>query len=365
MAGRKPLLACPQLLHVAARARSATIGHVHWLVAAQNPGRLAGWRLICFAWLHFYPDIEHFVRAVERLDFCPRHFLRHQTRRAGGSGGCVVEIGKKALKNEVMVGIAVLAFIAIFFFKISFPYIVLAAGLIGYFGGKIWEEKFYVIKGHADVKDSETGLVDQYIQAERPSLVKTLGVALFWLAMWLLPVLALVLILGTENVFSKQALFFSQSAMVTFGGAYSVLAYISQKAVETYGWLQPGEMLDGLGMAETTPGPLIQVVQFVGFMGAFRNAGTLDPILAGVLASVLVTWVTYLPSFFFIFTGAPYIEYLRGNKSLSTALSGITAAVVGVILNLGIWFSLHTLFGRVAEHKFGAFFPASTAMGKY
>jgi chromate transporter len=140
---------------------------------------------------------------------------------------------------------------------------------------------------------------------------------------------------------------------VTFGGAYSVLAYISQKAVETYGWLQPGEMLDGLGMAETTPGPLIQVVQFVGFMGAFRNAGALDPVLAGVLASVLVTWVTFLPSFLFIFTGAPYIEQLRGNKSLTTALSGITAAVVGVILNLGIWFSLHTIFGEVNHREYG------------
>lgn len=263
--------------------------------------------------------------------------------------GAVIKIGKRALKNEVMVGIAVLAFIAIFFFKISFPYIVIAAGLLGYFGGRIWEEKFYVIKGHADKTGSEEGLIDSAIQSEKPNLSKIIRVALFWLALWLLPVAGLLLWLGTENVFTKEALFFSQSAIVTFGGAYSVLAYISQKAVETYAWVQPGEMLDGLGMAETTPGPLIQVVQFVGFMGAFRNAGTLDPILAGVLASVLVTWVTYLPSFLFIFTGAPYIEYLRGDKSLSTALSGITAAVVGVILNLGIWFSLHTLFGKVDE----------------
>jgi chromate transporter len=263
--------------------------------------------------------------------------------------GAVIKIGKRALKNEVMVGIAVLAFIAIFFFKISFPYIVITAGLLGYFGGRIWEEKFYVIKGHADKTGSEEGLIDSSIQSEKPNLSKILRVALFWLALWWLPVAGLLLWLGSENVFTQEALFFSQSAIVTFGGAYSVLAYISQKAVETYAWVQPGEMLDGLGMAETTPGPLIQVVQFVGFMGAFRNAGTLDPILAGVLASVLVTWVTYLPSFLFIFTGAPYIEYLRGNKSLSTALSGITAAVVGVILNLGIWFSLHTLFGKVDE----------------
>jgi chromate transporter len=169
-----------------------------------------------------------------------------------------------------------------------------------------------------------------------------------------LPVAVLLFAFGKDNIFTQQGLFFSQSALVTFGGAYSVLAYISQKAVETYGWLMPGEMLDGLGMAETTPGPLIQVVQFVGFMGAFRNAGALDPIVAGILASVLVTWVTYLPSFFFIFTGAPYIERLRGNKNLTTALSAITAAVVGVVLNLGVWFSIHTLFGKVGELRFGA-----------
>ncbi|TAK35600.1 MAG: chromate efflux transporter [Saprospiraceae bacterium] len=263
--------------------------------------------------------------------------------------GAVIKIGKKALKNEVMAGIAVLAFIAIFFFKIPFPVIVLPAGLIGFIGGKIWEEKFLVIKGHADKKDSEEGLIDRLIQPEKPSLSKTLGTAFFWLALWLVPVVLLVVSLGLDNVFTKESIFFSKSAVVTFGGAYSVLAYISQQAVETYGWVKPGEMLDGLGMAETTPGPLIQVVQFVGFMGAFRNAGSLDPVLAGVLASVLVTWVTYLLSFFFIFTGAPYIENLRGNKSLTTALSGITAAVVGVILNLGIWFSLHTLFGKMGE----------------
>lgn len=269
--------------------------------------------------------------------------------------GAVIKIGKKALKNEVMVGLSVLAFIAIFFFKISFPFIILAAGLVGFFGGKIWERKFLVIKGHADVKDGEEGLIDSLLVPMKPTTMGTLGTAAFWLLLWLLPVVVLALTLGMDHIFTKEGLFFSQSAVVTFGGAYAVLAFISQQAVEVYGWLQPGEMLDGLGMAETTPGPLIQVVQFVGFMGAFRNAGALDPIWAGVLASVLVTWVTFVPSFLFIFTGAPYIERLRGNKSLTTALSGITAAVVGVILNLGVWFSLHTLFGSVSDRKYGPF----------
>jgi len=150
-------------------------------------------------------------------------------------------------------------------------------------------------------------------------------------------------------VFAREGIFFSQAAVVTFGGAYAVLAYIAQEAVGTYGWLRPGEMLDGLGMAETTPGPLIQVVQFVGFMGAYRNPGGLDPMLAGVLGSLITVWATYTPCFLFIFLGAPWIEYLRGNRALSMALSAITAAVVGVILNLAVWFSLHVLFGRVGE----------------
>ena len=267
--------------------------------------------------------------------------------------GAVIKIGKKALKNEVMIGIAVLAFVAIYFFKVGFPIIVLTAGFIGFLGGKIWENKFLVIKGHADKKEGEAGSADHIVQFQKPTILRTVRTAFFWLVLWLAPILLVTLLFGTEHIFTKQGIFFSQSALVTFGGAYSVLAYISQKAVETYGWLHPGEMLDGLGMAETTPGPLIQVVQFVGFMGAFRHAAPFDPVVAGILASLLVTWVTFLPSFLFIFTGAPYIEYLRGNKSLTTALSAITAAVVGVILNLGVWFSLQTMFGQVGALKWG------------
>lgn len=155
--------------------------------------------------------------------------------------------------------------------------------------------------------------------------------------------------LGWDNVFSQIAVFFSKMAVVTFGGAYAVLAYVAQEAVETYGWLKPGEMLDGLGMAETTPGPLIMVTQFVGFMGAFRNATGMPPLLAGVLGGVLTTWVTFTPCFLWIFLGAPFVEALRGAKALNAALGAITAAVVGVILNLAIWFGLHVLFGQVRE----------------
>jgi chromate transporter len=160
---------------------------------------------------------------------------------------------------------------------------------------------------------------------------------------------------GSGDVFTQIAFFFSKLAVVTFGGAYAVLAYMAQQAVETYGWLAPGEMLDGLGMAETTPGPLIQVVQFVGFLGAYRSPGELAPWLAGTLAAVLTTWVTYVPCFLWIFLGAPWIERLRENPLLRGALAGIMAAVVGVILNLAIWFSLHTLFASVGEKRWGPF----------
>lgn len=177
---------------------------------------------------------------------------------------------------------------------------------------------------------------------------------LIGLTLWFAPLIVLGLTAGWENIFVSIGVFFSQTAVVTFGGAYAVLAYIAQQAVEVYGWLQPGQMLDGLGMAETTPGPLIQVVQFVGFMGAYQNNGTLNPMTAGVLASVLVTWVTFVPCFLWIFLGAPYIESLRGNRSLTTALSAITAAVVGVILNLAVWFSVQTIFAQVHEQNYGA-----------
>jgi chromate transporter len=178
-----------------------------------------------------------------------------------------------------------------------------------------------------------------------------------WLMLWLVPVCALLIAFGQANVFSQIAVFFSKMAMVTFGGAYAVLAYVAQQAVEHYHWVQPSEMLDGLGMAETTPGPLIMVLQFVGFMAAYRDPGTLSPMLAAALGGLLATWVTFTPCFLWIFLGAPFIETLRGNKGLAGALTAITAAVVGVILNLSIWFALHTLFRQTTPiRSFGLSF---------
>lgn len=265
----------------------------------------------------------------------------------------VVRIGRRALKNEVMVVISALAFIGIFFFNLPFPLIVFGAGLIGYLGGKVWLEKFDVIKQRDVAEDGDFIITDAVAQAQKPSWEKAVRILAIGLTLWFVPIAILWAVLGRDHVFVQEGIFFSQTAVVTFGGAYAVLAYLAQQAVEVFGWLQAGEMLDGLGMAETTPGPLVQVVQFVGFMGAFRNPGTLSPMMSGFIGSVITTWATFVPCFLWIFLGAPFIEYWRGNKSLTTALSAITAAVVGVILNLAVWFALQTLFGVVEERNFG------------
>jgi len=262
----------------------------------------------------------------------------------------VVRIGKRALKNQVLIGLAVAAFIGIFFLDGPFPIIVFGAALIGFVGGSMGIAAFHGGGGHgpAKAKGSEAVvdslLGEQLPEHAKPSVLRSLKVSAVWLALWLIPVAALLWAFGSGNVFSQIAVFFSKMAMVTFGGAYAVLAYVAQQAVEHYHWLKAGEMLDGLGMAETTPGPLIMVLQFVGFMAAFRDPGSLLPMLAGTLGGLLATWVTFTPCFLWIFLGAPYIERLRGNKGLSAALSAITAAVVGVILNLAIWFAIHTVF---------------------
>jgi chromate transporter len=267
----------------------------------------------------------------------------------------VVRIGSRALKNRTMYAIAAAAFVAIFFLDIPFPLIIAGAGILGFFGGRRWPDTFNVIRGHeADAIDAPPARLSDDLQPVKPSTGRSLRVLAVGLTLWFAPIVALAVWSGRDSIWVEEGLFFSTAAVVTFGGAYSVLAYLAQQAVQTYGWLLPGEMLDGLGMAETTPGPLIQVVQFVGFMGAYRAGLGIDPMLAGVLGAILTTWVTFVPCFLWIFLGAPYIEYLRGNHRLTSALSAITAAVVGVVLNLAVWFSLHTIFGEVGEvHAYG------------
>ena len=266
----------------------------------------------------------------------------------------VIRVGKRALKNKVMIGLAAAAFFAIFTFNAPFPLIVFVAGVVGYVGARIRPELF--AGGGHGAKKSDAAL-DRILDTAPPMVNLGWGRALKVIAicgaLWAGPVVLLGAWLGWGTVFPTIAAFFSKMAVVTFGGAYAVLAYVAQQAVETHHWLRPGEMLDGLAMAETTPGPLILVLVYVGFLAAFRDPGVLSPLGAGLLGTTLTTWVTFVPCFLWIFLGAPYIERLQTNKALSGALSAITAAVVGVILNLAVWFGLHTLFGKVESVRSG------------
>jgi chromate transporter len=260
----------------------------------------------------------------------------------------ILRIGKRALKTRFMYAVAALSFVAIFLFDVSFPLIIAAAGLLGFLGNRL-RPQWLPASARATASG---GLPDAALSHTQPTLARAIRVSAVCLALWLLPIFGLATWLGTNHVFVQEGIFFSKMAVVTFGGAYAVLAYMAQQAVDTYGWLEPGEMLDGLGLAETTPGPLIMVVQFVGFLGAYRNPGLLDPFLAGTLGALLTTWVTFVPCFLWIFLGAPYVEALRGNRALAAALSALTAAVVGVIVNLAVWFGLHVMFGTVNEVAF-------------
>lgn len=284
----------------------------------------------------------------------------------------VHRVGSRALKSRPMLALAALAFIGIFFLGVPFPLIVLAAGIIGFLGARTGSTAFQVGGGHGGgakgLADSDSLLGGDLPEHAHPTVERALRVSALWLSLWLVPVILIVFALGPDHTFSAIGAFFSKMAVVTFGGAYAVLAYMAQQAVEVYGWLKPGEMLDGLGMAETTPGPLIMVVQFVGFLAAYRHPGMLPPMLAGTLGGLLATWCTFVPCFLWIGLGAPFIERLRENKPLSGALAGITAAVVGVILNLAIWFALHTWFRdtvRVSGFRLGFDMPVLTSLNPW
>lgn len=261
----------------------------------------------------------------------------------------VVRIGRRALKSGAMRMVALAAFVAIFAFGAPFPLIVLAAALIGYGGARAGLAGFGAAGGHGGAGGAGIGEAETLLGAApaRPSpavRARATRAGLVCLLLWLLPVAGLVLAGG--GVLADLALFFSKLAVITFGGAYAVLAWVAQEAVGHYGWLAPGEMLDGLGLAETTPGPLIMVTQFVGFLAAFRDPGALSPMLAGTLGALVTTWVTFLPCFAWIFLGAPHMEALRVNRALGSALTAVTAAVVGVVANLALWFAQHVIFAE-------------------
>jgi chromate transporter len=267
----------------------------------------------------------------------------------------ILRIAKRAFTGPAMLWIAAAAFVALFLFAVPFPLVVLAAALTGVVGANYAPEQFRS-KGHAAHGGSaeHAFAVDEaFARGElthtRATGSRTATTVLIWLAIWLAPVAALALALGPSSTFTKLATFFSTMSVVTFGGAYAVLAYVAQEAVATYNWLTAPEMLEGLALAETTPGPLILVLQHVGFLAAYREAG----LLAGIAGAAVTLWVTFAPSFLWIFAGAPYAERIRDNRTASAALAAITAAVVGVILNLAIWFAVHVVFAKVETRDIG------------
>jgi chromate transporter len=269
----------------------------------------------------------------------------------------VLRIGRRALKNPLMLGLAVAAFTAIFVLKIPFPLIVLGAGFCGVLGQRFLPH-FFTTDEKTYAANDERYIIDRLIKRQElahiyPSAARALATLVILLALWFLPVIGVAAWLGRGSVLVQEGVFFSWAAVVTFGGAYAVLAYVAQQVVEKFAWITAGQMIDGLALAETTPGPLIMVVQFVAFLAAYQHPGSLSPVLAGILGSFLTTWVTFVPCFLWIFLGAPYIEALRTHRVLRAALAAITAAVVGVILNLSVWFALHTIFGKIDERHFG------------
>ena len=269
----------------------------------------------------------------------------------------VIHIGNKALKNYVMWGIAALAFIGIFFFSIPFPFIIISAAIIGWVGGNFWIDKFNALTSQKE-HETQIAVIHDTLESPlyaKPSWQRSMQVILYGLFIWWVPVIFIGYITGWANILWQEALFFSKVAMVTFGGAYAVLSYVAQYAVE-YGWIFPGQMIDGLGLAESTPGPLIMVLQFVGFLGAWHHPDEMSPLVAATLGSFVTTWTTFVPCFLWIFLGAPYIEKFRGNVNLNATLSTVTAAVVGVVLNLAVWFAIQVMFRQEGGFDPVAFF---------
>jgi chromate transporter len=261
----------------------------------------------------------------------------------------ILRIGRRALRGPLAVAIAVLAFVAIYLLHIPFPLIVLGAAAFGYAWTRGGRAGFTSGSPHGkhDVVTLPPALDESLLMQVQPTAARAARVFAVWMPLWFVPLIALALAAGRHHVLTEIGVFFSKMAVVTFGGAYAVLAYVAQQMVQHYHWVTATQMLDGLGLAESTPGPLIMVVQFVGFLAAYQSPGVGQPLAAGVFAACLTVWVTFVPCFLWIFLGAPYVESLRRNKALSGALAAITAAVVGVIVNLALWFLLHALFASV------------------
>ncbi|HJV05218.1 MAG TPA: chromate efflux transporter [Actinomycetota bacterium] len=320
--------------------------YIGWLLHKVRGGLVAGIAFILPAFflmlgLSYVYAVHGDVSVVAGI------FSGLQAAVVGIVAAAIIRIGRTAVRNWALAIVAGTAFVAIFVLQLPFPLIVAGAAGAGFLGGRLSPRLFVPMGetapgGALAIGDEGPGPAHTQVDAGRAVRVVLVGVAV-----WILPLVAVALAPGSPDILGEEAFFFSKAAVVTFGGAYAALAYVNQAAVQQYGWLLPGQMVTGLGLAESTPGPLILVVEFVGFLGAYRNPGGLDPVVAGVLGATVTTWATFAPCFLWIFLGAPYIERLRGNRSLAAALSGVTAAVVGVILNLAVVFAVHTLFDRV------------------
>lgn len=268
----------------------------------------------------------------------------------------LLRVSRRALKTREASLVAIAAFLALFLFSVPFPLVVLAAAIFGWLRSS----------GHTREFSGQTESTDETPPTRGPGWrLDTLKVLILWGGLWLTPLMLLLLTLGGESTLFQIGWLFSKAAMVTFGGAYAVLAYIAQQGVERYAWLNPAEMADALALAETTPGPLILVTQFIGFAAAFRDAGSLPPLLAGSLGAGLTLWVTFVPCFLWIFLGAPHVEALRHHRPMANALAAITAAVVGVIANLGLWFAFHTLFSETAQFQYGPLVPTLPVLSTF
>ena len=259
----------------------------------------------------------------------------------------VVRVARRSLHTGLLVLLAVLAFLAVFLFNVAFPVVVIGALVVGWFASRLAPRSFAV----ADVRDADVDIITpkQRTSARRAGMVA--------LVLWVLPLVALAAALGMSHLFSQEAWLFSKTSVVSFGGAYAALAYVAQQAVQQYGWLEPRDMVAVLGLAETTPGPLVLVMPFVGYVAAYRGADELGIplVLAGAIGFLIAAWATFLPSFGFVFLGAPSIEKLRHNRRVAGALAAVTACVVGVIADLGLWFATNVLFGSVDEISAGPF----------
>ena len=326
--------------------------YIGWLLHKVRGGMLAG---IAFILPAFFLILGlSWVYAVHGdVSVIAGVFSGLQAAVVGIIAAALIRIASRALHSGAMVAIAAAAFVAIFVLRIPFPFIVGGALVVGFLAGRRWPERF--VLGDAHGADIETAIRDDGEVAPhvRATPGRSVRVVLIGAALWTLPLAAVALLPGVPPVIGDEALFFSKAAMVTFGGAYAVLAYINQAAVQQFGWLLPGQMVTGLGLAESTPGPLIMVTEFVGFIAGYRDPGGLDPVLAGVIGATVATWATFAPSFIWIFLFAPYIERLRNNRTLTTTLAAVTAAVVGVVLNLAVTFGIQTLFSEVRTAAVG------------